>query len=203
MLFFNSYFVIIILVINMNLQELKAQCLKCEKCSLCEGRTQVVFGGGNENADILLIGEAPGANEDLEGKPFIGRSGKLLDSMLEEAGLSREKNIYITNMAKCRPPENRDPKPAETAVCLEWLSKQLEIIKPKIVVCVGRISAQKMIDKGFKVTQQHGEFVEKDGVFYTATYHPAAILRNINNKPYAIADWKKIKEKAWKEGAAL
>lgn len=187
----------------MTLNELKNQCTQCRKCSLCEGRTNVVFGGGNENADILLIGEAPGANEDIEGKPFIGRSGKLLDSMLQEVGLSREKNIYITNTAKCRPPENRDPKPAETAVCLEWLSQQIEIIKPKIIVCVGRISAQKIIDKGFKVTQQHGEFVERNGIFYTATYHPAAILRNINNKPYALEDWKKIRDKALEAGAVL
>jgi len=196
LLFFNSNFDIIELVIKLSLEKLKAECEKCEKCPLCGGRTNVVFGGGDENADILLIGEAPGANEDLQGKPFIGRSGKLLDSMLNTAGLSRENNIYITNMVKCRPPENRDPKPAETAVCREWLEKQMEIIQPKIVVCIGRIAAQKIIDKDFRVTQQHGEFVEKNGVFYTATYHPAAILRNINNKPYAIEDWRKIKEKA-------
>lgn len=187
----------------MTFEELRAECLECRKCPLCEGRTNVVFGEGNENADILLIGEAPGANEDIEGRPFIGRSGKLLDSMLEEAGLSREKNIYITNMAKCRPPENRDPKPAETEVCREWLTRQIELIKPKIIVCVGRISAQKIIDKSFKVTQQHGQFVEKDGILYTATYHPAAILRNINNKPYALEDWVKIRDKALESGAEL
>lgn len=187
----------------MMLSELKKQCESCTKCPLCESRINVVFGDGVDNADILLIGEAPGANEDLQGMPFIGRSGKLLDSMMQEAGLSREKNIFITNTAKCRPPENRDPKPAETAACREWLDKQIEIIKPKIIVCVGRISAQKIIDKGFKVTQQHGEFIEQNGILYTATYHPAAILRNINNKPAAIEDWKKIKEKALKAGAKL
>lgn len=180
----------------MTLNELKNECIKCTKCPLCEGRNNVVFGDGNENADILLIGEAPGANEDLEGKPFIGRSGKLLDDMMHEAGLTREKNIFIINTVKCRPPENRDPKPTEAALCREWLDLQIEIIKPKIIVCVGRISAQKIIDKNFKVTQMHGEFIEKDGILYTATYHPAAILRNINNRPIAVADWVKIKEKA-------
>lgn len=180
----------------MMLNELKSECIKCTKCPLCEGRTNVVFGDGNENADILLIGEAPGANEDLQGLPFIGRSGKLLDDMMNEAGLSREKNIFITNTVKCRPPENRDPKPAEAKLCRDWLDMQIEIIKPKIIVCVGRISAQKIIDKNFKVTQNHGEFVEKDGILYTATYHPAAILRNINNRPLAVADWVKIKERA-------
>lgn len=180
----------------MTLGELKNQCEKCTKCPLCESRNNVVFGDGNENADILLIGEAPGANEDLEGRPFIGRSGKLLDDMMHEAGLTREKNIFITNTVKCRPPENRDPKPTEAALCREWLDLQTEIIKPKIIVCVGRISAQKIIDKNFKVTQMHGEFIEKNGILYTATYHPAAILRNINNRPIAVADWVKIKEKA-------
>lgn len=184
----------------MTLDELELECKKCEKCELCQGRTNLVFGVGKKDADIMLIGEAPGENEDLKGEPFVGRSGKLLDEFLASVGLDRNKNVYIANMAKCRPPKNRDPKPDEQEKCLEWLNKQFEIIKPKIVICVGRISAQKLIGKGFKVTQQHGEFIEKDGMLFMGTYHPAAILRNINNKGLALEDWQRVKEKAEKLG---
>lgn len=180
----------------MNLDELKNECVKCKKCELCESRINPVFGYGNPNASIMLIGEAPGENEDLSGQPFVGRSGKLLDEFLNSVGLDRDKNVYIANMLKCRPPKNRDPKPSEQALCIEWLEKQIDIIKPKIIVCVGRIAAQRMIGKDFKVTVQHGEFVEKDGILYTGTYHPAAILRNIHNKPFALEDWKIIKQMA-------
>lgn len=180
----------------MTLKELENDCKSCKKCELYKERTNLVFGFGNENADIMLVGEAPGEKEDLLAQPFVGRSGKLLDEFLESVGLSRNKNIYIANMLKCRPPKNRDPKPDEQKMCIAWLDEQFNIIKPKIVVCVGRISSQKLIDKAFKVTKQHGEFVEKDGMLFTATYHPAAILRNINNKPLALFDWQTIRKKA-------
>lgn len=191
------------MVIKMNLCELENKCRNCTDCELANYRTNTVFGVGCENAKIMLIGEAPGANEDLQGEPFVGRSGKLLDEFLESAGFSRNKNVYIANTTKCRPPENRDPKPAETAACKKWLDAQIEIIKPKIIVCVGRIAAQKIIDKNIKVTKQHGEFTEKDGIFYTATYHPAAVLRNINNKTFALEDWQKIKDRAIKLGVKI
>lgn len=187
----------------MSLNELKKECEACRRCELCESRNNIVFGIGNENADIMLIGEAPGENEDIQGQPFVGRSGKLLDEMIGEYGLSRDKNIYIANMLKCRPPKNRDPKPSEQNLCIEWLDRQIEIIDPKIIVCVGRIAAQRLIGKDFKVTKQHGEFVEINGRLYTGTYHPAAILRNINNKPIALNDWKIIRETAERNGLDL
>ena len=179
----------------MTLDELEIKCKNCTKCDLCEGRTNLVFGIGKKDADIMLIGEGPGENEDLQGQPFVGRSGQLLDKFLASVDLSRDKNVYIANMVKCRPPKNRDPKPEEQDMCINWLRKQFKIIKPKIVVCVGRISAQKLIDKNFKVTQQHGQFIDTNGTLFMGTYHPAAILRNPNNKEFAFADWLALRDK--------
>lgn len=179
----------------MTLDELEIKCKNCTKCDLCEGRTNLVFGIGKKDADIMLIGEGPGENEDLQGQPFVGRSGQLLDKFLASVDLSRDKNVYIANMVKCRPPKNRDPKPEEQDMCINWLREQFKIIKPKIVVCVGRISAQKLIDKNFKVTQQHGQFIDKNETLFMGTYHPAAILRNPNNKEFAFADWLALRDK--------
>ena len=179
----------------MTLDELEIKCKNCTKCDLCEGRTNLVFGIGKKDADIMLIGEGQGENEDLQGQPFVGRSGQLLDKFLASVDLSRDKNVYIANMVKCRPPKNRDPKPEEQDMCINWLREQFKIIKPKIVVCVGRISAQKLIDKNFKVTQQHGQFIDKNGTLFMGTYHPAAILRNPNNKEFAFADWLALRDK--------
>ena len=179
----------------MTFDELEIKCKNCTKCDLCEGRTNLVFGIGKKDADIMLIGEGPGENEDLQGQPFVGRSGQLLDKFLASVDLSRDKNVYIANMVKCRPPKNRDPKPEEQDMCINWLREQFKIIKPKIVVCVGRISAQKLIDKNFKVTQQHGQFIDKNGTLFMGTYHPAAILRNPNNKEFAFADWLALRDK--------
>jgi DNA polymerase len=179
----------------MTLDQLEAECKNCKDCELCQNRTNLVFGIGKKDADIMLIGEGPGENEDLQGQPFVGRSGQLLDKFLESVDLSRNKNVYIANMVKCRPPKNRDPKPEEQEQCLKWLREQFKIIKPKIVICVGRISAQRLIDKNFKVTQQHGEFIDKNGTLFMGTYHPAAILRNPNNKELAFSDWLKVRDK--------
>lgn len=179
----------------MTLDELEIKCKNCTKCDLCEGRTNLVFGVGKKDADIMLIGEGPGENEDLQGQPFVGRSGQLLDKFLASVDLSRDKNVYIANMVKCRPQKNRDPKPEEQDMCINWLREQFKIIKPKIIVCVGRISAQKLIDKNFKVTQQHGEFIDKNGTLFMGTYHPAAILRNPNNKEAAFGDWLALRDK--------
>ena len=179
----------------MTLDELEIKCKNCTKCDLCEGRTNLVFGVGKKDADIMLIGEGPGENEDLQGQPFVGRSGQLLDKFLASVDLSRDKNVYIANMVTCRPPKNRDPKPEEQDMCINWLREQFKIIKPKIIVCVGRISAQKLIDKNFKVTQQHGEFIDKNGTLFMGTYHPAAILRNPNNKEAAFGDWLALRDK--------
>lgn len=179
----------------MTLDELEIKCKNCTKCDLCEGRTNLVFGVGKKDTDIMLIGEGPGENEDLQGQPFVGRSGQLLDKFLASVDLSRDKNVYIANMVKCRPPKNRDPKPEEQDMCINWLREQFKIIKPKIIVCVGRISAQRLIDKNFKVTQQHGEFIDKNGTLFMGTYHPAAILRNPNNKEAAFGDWLALRDK--------
>lgn len=179
----------------MTLDELEIKCQSCTACELCTGRTNLVFGVGKKDADIMLIGEGPGENEDLQGQPFVGRSGQLLDKFLASIDLSRDKNVYIANMVKCRPPKNRDPKPEEQDMCIKWLREQFKIIRPKIVICVGRIAAQRLIDKDFRVTKQHGEFIDKNGTLFMGTYHPAAILRNPNNKELAFADWLKVREK--------
>lgn len=178
---------------NEKLSALKNECLNCKECPLSKTRTNVVFGDGNENAKIVFIGEAPGANEDLQGIPFVGRSGKLLDEMCESVGLSRKSNIYIANTVKCRPPENRDPSLDEQHACAHWLRGQLEILRPSIIVCVGRIAAQEVIGKSFSISRQHGEFFRHGKMYLTAVYHPAAILRNINLKPETVEDLKRIK----------
>lgn len=178
-----------------NWQELKDACMGCQNCPLGATRTKLVFGTGNENAEVLFVGEGPGENEDLQGEPFVGRGGKLLDKYLEAIDLSRDKNIYIANMVKCRPPHNRDPKPEEQEECIKWLREQFRLLRPKIIVCLGRISAQKLISPDFKVTKQHGEFFEKGGVLMMGTFHPAALLRNPNQKPAALEDFIKLRDK--------
>ncbi len=182
----------------MTLDELYSKCSTCQQCSLYKGRTNLVFGTGNSNADIMLVGEGPGENEDLQGKPFVGRSGQLLDKFLTAIDLNRDDDIYIANIVKCRPPQNRDPKPEEQDVCIKWLRQQFKIINPKILVCLGRIAAQRIIDPDFKVTQQHGQFIEKGGVLMMGTFHPAAILRNPNNKEAALSDWLALRDKMHK-----
>lgn len=191
------YYIVIFFpeVLQMSLDELRAQCLNCKKCGLCETRTNVVFGTGNPDSKVLFIGEGPGENEDLQGKPFVGRGGMLLDKMLSVVDLSRDKNIYIANMVKCRPPKNRDPEETEVAACRPWLEEQIRIIDPKIIVCLGRVSAIRFIDPNFKVTKEHGQFIEKDGRLVMGTFHPAAILRNPNQKPAAMEDFFALQEK--------
>ena len=176
-------------------QQLQNQCFSCEKCGLCKTRTNVVFGVGNTDADILFVGEGPGENEDLQGEPFVGKAGQLLDKYLQVIGLDRKKNIYIANIVKCRPPQNRDPLPEEQELCIEWLRAQTKLIKPKIIVCLGRIAAQRLISPDFKITRQHGEFIKKGNIIFMATYHPAALLRNPLNKPDALADFQALREK--------
>ncbi|MVB11328.1 Type-4 uracil-DNA glycosylase [Caprobacter fermentans] len=176
-------------------EELEHACLNCTKCGLCEGRTNVVFGMGNRDAKVLFVGEGPGEQEDLQGRPFVGRSGQLLDKMLDAVDLSRDKNIYIGNIVKCRPPKNRDPMPEEQEQCIGWLRNQVALMRPKIIVCLGRIAAMKLIRPDFKITKEHGLFTEKSGVLMTATLHPAALLRNPNNKPGAFEDFLKLRDK--------
>ena len=178
-----------------SLDELKAKCLECKECPLCETRNNVVFGTGNTQAEILFIGEAPGENEDLQGEPFVGRGGKLLDLYLNGIGLDRKENIYIANMLKCRPPKNRDPKPEEMDKCLVWLRELVKIMRPKIIVCVGRISAQRLISPDFKVTKEHGVFYDKNGTLMMGTFHPAALLRDPRKKGECFEDFLNLQDK--------
>lgn len=178
-----------------NFEELRENCLECKKCELCETRHNVVVGVGNPKAKVMFIGEGPGENEDLQGEPFVGRGGKLLDKMLNAVDLDRNKNIYIANIVKCRPPKNRDPKPEEQEQCIDWLRNQVKLIKPKIIVCLGRISAQKLIKDDLRITKEHGMFFKKGNFLMMPMFHPAAILRNPNQKPDAFADFLKLQEK--------
>ncbi len=178
-----------------NFEELKAQVLECQACKLCQTRTNVVFGVGNPHADVMFIGEGPGENEDLQGEPFVGRGGQLLDKMLQHINLSRQENIYIANMVKCRPPKNRDPEKEEVNACIGYLRNQVYLIRPKIIVCLGRVAACSLIDSNFKVTKQHGEFFEKNGVLMMGTFHPASMLRNPMQKPLGLDDFVKLREK--------
>lgn len=178
-----------------NFEELKSACLDCRKCGLCETRHNVVFGVGNPNAKVMFVGEGPGENEDLQGEPFVGRAGKLLDTMLDAVDLSRDRNIYIANIVKCRPPKNRDPLPDEQEACIGWLRNQFALMRPKIVVCLGRIAGMKIMDPNLKITRQHGQFVDKKGTLMMATLHPAALLRNPSQKPDAFNDYLLLRDK--------
>ena len=166
----------------------------CKKCSLSHSRTQIVFGIGNPNADIVIVGEAPGKNEDLTGEPFVGRGGKLLDKILNSINLNREK-VFILNVLKCRPPENRDPKPDEIEQCEPYLKKQLEIIKPKLIIALGRISAMTLLKVKDSLTNMRNKIHKYEGVDLIVTYHPAALLRNPNFKRPTWEDFKLIRDK--------
>ena len=179
----------------LNWDGLKSVCADCTRCGLCETRHNVVFGVGKEDADIMFVGEGPGEQEDLKGQPFVGPAGKLLDDMLCIIDLSRETNCYIANIVKCRPPHNRDPLPTESEACMPWLREQFKLLQPKIVVCLGRIASQRMIRTDFSVTKEHGTFVQKNGVWFMGTFHPAALLRQAQNKPAAFADFVALRDK--------
>ena len=178
----------------MTMDQLRQTCLNCRQCNLSETRNHVVFGVGPEETPILFVGEGPGQQEDLQGEPFVGPAGKLLDDMLSIIDLSR-RNCYITNIVKCRPPQNRDPLPEESAACLPWLRQQFQLLRPKIIVCLGRIAAQQLIDPGFSVSRDHGKFFDKHGTLFMATYHPAALLRYPVNKPAVFGDFVALREK--------
>ena len=178
-----------------NWNDLQRECMNCQKCELCQTRHNVVFGVGNKDAEVLFIGEGPGENEDLQGEPFVGRGGQLLDKMLYSVDLSREKNIYIANIVKCRPPKNRDPKPEEQAACTPWLRNQYKLMKPKIIVCLGRVAAKKLINPDYRITREHGQWICSNGVWMTAIYHPSALLRDLNKRPDTFEDLLSIRSK--------
>lgn len=175
-------------------EKLKAECLSCTACPLSEGRTNVVFGVGNEQSPVMFVGEGPGENEDLQGEPFVGRAGQLLDKYLLAVGMKRE-DVYIANMVKCRPPHNRDPKPEEIDCCIGFLRRQTKLIKPKIIVCLGRISACRLISPEFRVTKEHGHWFKKGDLLLMGTFHPAALLRNPAQKPDAFEDFRRLRDK--------
>lgn len=176
------------------MDELKKFCNKCKKCRLHENRTRVVFGEGNENADIMFVGEGPGYNEDIQGRPFVGRAGQLLDKMIEAINLHRN-NVYIANIVKCRPPENRNPLEDECSACIEYLRWQVKLIKPKIIVCLGSISANNLIHSNFIISKERGKFIKKGNIYFMPTYHPSYLLRNESAKKESWADFKNIKSK--------
>lgn len=175
-------------------EELEQRCQGCQSCPLAETRTHVVFGVGNRQADVMLIGEGPGEQEDLQGVPFVGPAGKLLDRMLSLIDLDRS-TVYIANIVKCRPPRNRDPLNAEQDACIGYLRAQTALVRPKIIVCLGRIAAMRLIDKNFRITRQHGQWFERAGVQMTAIYHPSAVLRDPEKGPDTFVDLKSIQEK--------
>lgn len=182
--------------------ELEDLCNKCTRCDLSQTRTNLVFGVGPRDADVMFVGEGPGEQEDLKGEPFVGAAGKLLDDMLSIIDLSRE-NCYIANIIKCRPPHNRDPQNAEQEACIGYLYKQIALIRPKIIVCLGRIAAQKVINPDFKITRDHGKWIESQGVLLTAIYHPAALLRDASKRPDTFADLLEIRNKIRQIGAKI
>ena len=175
------------------LDALRADCLSCTRCSLHETRHNVVFGVGPEQIDVMFIGEGPGENEDLQGEPFVGAAGKFLDEMLSIIGLSR-RNCYIANIVKCRPPQNRDPNSTERECCRPWLNAQINLLRPKLIVCLGRIAAMEFINPEFRITREHGRWYEIDGTWRMAMFHPSALLRDPEKRPETFRDLKSLQK---------
>ena len=174
-------------------ERLKQECGVCRGCALADTRTHVVFGDGCETAEIMLIGEGPGQHEDEQGIPFVGRAGQLLDDMLEIIHLDRTK-VYIANVVKCRPPQNRDPLNVEQDACIGYLRRQMALMQPRLLICLGRIAATRLIDEKFKITRDHGMWYDVDGMRATAIYHPAALLRDAGRRPETFDDLKSIQQ---------
>lgn len=175
-------------------EELEQSIVNCRKCKLCQNRTNIVFGTGNKNADIMFIGEGPGADEDAQGEPFVGKAGKLMNEAFKGLGIKRE-DVYIANIVKCRPPSNRDPEDDEAEACLDYLKNQVLLVKPKKIVLLGRIALQNILGKECSITKMRGQWIEKKGIMYMPTWHPAALLRNENKKIEFWKDLKKVFEK--------
>ena len=177
-----------------NMEDLKEAINNCNKCKLCKNRKNIVFGVGNENAKIMFIGEGPGADEDLKGIPFVGKAGKLMDKAFLALGIKKE-DVYIANIVKCRPPNNRDPEPDEVVVCINYLRNQVIIIKPKIIVLLGRVALNNVLGQEYKITASRGKWIEKKGILYMPTWHPAALFRDENKKIDFIKDLKQVIQK--------
>ena len=184
----------------MDWDSLEKTCKTCTRCGLCETRKNVVFGVGPKTADVMFVGEGPGEQEDLQGEPFVGAAGHLLDDMLSIIDLSRE-NCYIGNIVKCRPPRNRDPLETEQDACIVYLRNQVALIQPTIIVCLGRVAAKRLIDPDYRITRQHGTWVQKGGIWMTAIYHPSALLRDVSKRPETFDDLLAIRDKITETGA--
>lgn len=174
--------------------ELEKRCKGCAQCALCQTRTNVVFGDGAKGAEVLFVGEGPGENEDRTGVPFVGAAGQFLDEMLSIIDLDREK-YYITNIVKCRPPKNRDPLETEQDACIDYLRTQTALLQPKIIVCLGRVAAMRLIRSDYKITREHGQWEKKGEIWFTAIYHPSALLRDVTKRPDTFVDLKRIQAK--------
>lgn len=178
-------------------EELELSCKNCNKCKLAQNRKNVVIDDGTRNAKVMFIGEGPGADEDATGIPFVGKAGKLMNIALEGLGIKREE-IYIANVVKCRPPENRNPEKDEADACREYLEAQIKLVNPKIIVLLGSVALKNILGEEYGITKSRGEWIEKDGIMYMPTFHPAALLRDENKKIDFWMDLKEVKEKAEK-----
>lgn len=171
-------------------QELEEQIKDCKKCKLCNNRHNIVLGTGNRQAKIMFIGEGPGADEDIQGEPFVGKAGKLMDQAFKGIGIKRE-DVYIANIVKCRPPQNRNPEQDEIDSCIDYLRAQVMLVKPEIIVLLGSVALKAILGKEYSITSSRGKWVEKKGIRYMPTFHPAALLRDESKK---ISFWKDLKE---------
>ena len=178
------------------MDKLQRECLSCRDCPLSQGRHNVVFGVGDPESELMFIGEGPGEQEDLQGEPFVGPAGKLLDDMLEMIDLDRSR-VYIANIVKCRPPHNRDPQFVEQKCCSEWLQRQIELVDPVLIVCLGRIAATALIKDPFRITREHGQWFDVNGRRYMAIYHPSALLRDPSKRPETFVDLKTLQREIY------
>lgn len=172
-------------------EELEKSIINCNKCKLCKTRQNIVFGVGNKNADIMFIGEGPGADEDAQGEPFVGKAGKLMNMAFDMLGIKREE-VYIANIVKCRPPNNRNPQDDEAENCLDYLRNQVILVKPKIIVLLGSVALKNVLGKEYGITASRGKWLERKGILYMPTWHPAALLRDENKKIDFIKDLKQV-----------
>lgn len=177
-----------------NWEELEKSIKNCSKCKLCQNRTNIVFGTGNKQADIMLIGEGPGADEDIQGEPFVGRAGQLMNMAFLTLGIKRE-DVYIANIVKCRPPSNRNPEQDEAQACMDYLRNQVVLVKPKIIVLLGNVALKNILGSEYSITASRGKWMEKRGIYYMPTWHPAALLRDENKKIDFINDLKLVLNK--------
>lgn len=174
-----------------DLEELEEEAKQCKKCKLCQNRNNVVFGTGNKQADLMFIGEGPGADEDMQGVPFVGKAGKLMNMAFEAIGLNRDE-VYIANIVKCRPPSNRNPQDDEAMACLNYLRNQVILVKPKIIVLLGSVALKNILGKEYGITASRGKWIEKKGILYMPTWHPAALLRDETKKIDFIKDLQQV-----------